>query len=41
MTPNCGFELIDHEPHLFGDGRLHPNDEGFGQYFENLYPYIR
>lgn len=36
-----GFDLIPHEPALFGDGRLHPNDEGFGYYFENLHPYLR
>ena len=41
VTAVRGFDLIPHEPRLFGDGRLHPNDEGFGYYFENLYPYLK
>lgn len=41
MTAIRGFELIPPQTHLYGDGRLHPNDEGFGHYFENLYPYIK
>jgi len=31
-----GFDLIGHDPANFGDWRLHPNDEGFRQYGENL-----
>ena len=30
-----GFDLVPHDEKLFGDFRLHPNDEGFTYYFEN------
>ena len=30
-----GHDLIPHDPHLFNDG-LHPNDEGFSHYGNNL-----
>ncbi len=32
-----GWDLIPHEETLYGDLRLHPNDNGFDHYFENLY----
>lgn len=35
-----GFELVPHEEQYFGDLQLHPNDAGFGQYFEHLHQYI-
>ena len=31
-----GFDLIPHEEQYFGDLQLHPNDEGFEMYFNNL-----
>ena len=31
-----GFDLVPHEEQYFGDLQLHPNDEGFGEYFDNL-----
>ena len=31
-----GFDLVAHDENLFADLYLHPNDEGFGQYFEGL-----
>ena len=31
-----GFDLVPHDDRLFADLRLHPNDEGFAYYFENL-----
>ena len=31
-----GFDLVPHDEALFGDLSLHPNDEGFSFYFENL-----
>lgn len=31
-----GYDLIPHEPQYFGDLRLHPSDEGFRLYAENL-----
>jgi len=31
-----GFDLIPHEEQYFGDLQLHPNDDGFEMYFNNL-----
>ena len=31
-----GFDLVGHDRKLFADLRLHPNDAGFNQYFDNL-----
>lgn len=31
------FDFVPKKSEYFGDGRLHPNDEGFSHYFENLY----
>lgn len=31
-----GMELVPHDEKLFGDLSVHPNDKGFGYYFENL-----
>ena len=31
-----GYDLIPHEEDLYGDLRLHPNDEGFAHYVKNL-----
>ncbi|MBQ9986458.1 MAG: SGNH/GDSL hydrolase family protein [Oscillospiraceae bacterium] len=36
-----GGELLPHDTDLFGDLRLHPNDDGFKLYFENLYRAIK
>jgi len=36
-----GFELVPHDRKLFADLRLHPTDEGFRYYAENLYRAIR
>ncbi len=36
-----GWDLVPHEENLYGDLRLHPNDEGFEHYFENLYTEIK
>ena len=35
-----GFNLVGHDKKYFADLRLHPNDEGFRQYAENLYEQI-
>ena len=39
-----GENLVPPDPELFGDFRLHPNDDGFALYSENLYrklkPYL-
>ena len=31
-----GYDFIEHSDAFYGDLRLHPNDEGFDQYFESL-----
>lgn len=31
-----GFDLVPHDPIYFSDGGLHPNDDGFAHYTENL-----
>ena len=31
-----GFDVVPHDPNLFGDLRLHPADNGFAYYYENL-----
>ena len=36
-----GVELIPHRTDIFGDLVLHPNDDGFGFYFENLYNAVK
>ena len=36
VTVVSGMDLIQHDVKCFADRRLHPNDEGFRQYFENL-----
>ena len=36
MTVVNGYELVPHEVKFFADGHLHPNDEGFDHYYENL-----
>ena len=32
----CGFDLVPHEEKYFGDFQVHPNDEGFHEYFKNM-----
>lgn len=36
VTVIHGFSFVDHDEQFFADLRLHPNDKGFGQYFEAL-----
>lgn len=36
-----GIDLVPHDEKLYGDLRLHPNDEGFEYYFKNLYHNIK
>lgn len=36
-----GYNLVEHDEKLYHDLRLHPNDEGFAQYAENLYREIK
>lgn len=36
-----GFDLVPHVEKYFGDLYLHPNEEGFKYYFENLYKIIK
>ena len=35
-----GFDFVPKDENYFADLRLHPNDDGFGYYFENLYKEI-
>ena len=35
-----GFDLVDHDTALYGDHKVHPNDNGFKQYAERLYSAI-
>ena len=37
VFPVSGFNLIAHDKKYFADLKLHPNDEGFRQYTDNLY----
>lgn len=36
VTVVRGYEFIPEDPNMFGDLRLHPNDEGFAHYGKNL-----
>ncbi len=36
-----GFDFVPHDPSYFSPDVLHPNDEGFAKYFENLYRAIK
>ena len=36
-----GYDLVPRDESLFGDLRLHPNDEGFEHYAENLLDKIK
>ncbi len=36
VTVISGYDFLEHRSALFADLRLHPNDEGFGQYFHSL-----
>lgn len=37
VTVISGFDLVPKDEKYFADRSLHPNDEGFGYYFKNLY----
>ncbi len=41
VTVISGFDFVPREEKFFADLRLHPNDEGFKYYFENLYDEIQ
>ena len=36
ITVVSGYDFIQHSDDFYGDLRLHPNDEGFDQYFASL-----
>ena len=36
-----GYDLVPHDTELFSDKRLHPNDDGFKYYAENLIKAIK
>ncbi len=35
-----GIDLVPHDVNLYGDGTVHPSDDGFGYYAENLLRYL-
>lgn len=41
VTAISGSDLVPHDTDFYGDGRLHPNNEGFDHYFENLWSIIK
>ncbi len=41
VTVIDGFDFVPHDTALFSDKYLHPNDDGFAYYFENLYREIQ
>ncbi len=41
ITVVKGFDLVPHDSRYFGDGTLHPTDEGFEYYFNNLWAQIK
>lgn len=41
VTVIDGQELVPHDPCYYADGRLHPNDEGFRHYFDNLWKAVK
>lgn len=41
VTVVFGFDMVPHDTDFFGDGRLHPNAEGFDHYFQNLWSIIK
>lgn len=41
VTVISGFDLVPQNENYFADLRLHPNDEGFGYYSENLYAKLK
>lgn len=41
VTVISGFDLVPHDTDYYGDGRLHPNAEGFDHYFDNLWNIIK
>ncbi len=41
VTVISGFGFVPHEERFFADHKLHPNDEGFAHYFNNLYQAIK
>lgn len=36
ITVIRGFDLVPHDSRYYSDGRLHPNDDGFREYYEGL-----
>jgi lysophospholipase L1-like esterase len=41
MTVIPGIDLVPHALKWYADAGLHPNDDGYGYYFENLWPKIK
>ena len=41
VTVIPGIDLVPHDLSRFADAGLHPNDEGYGLYFQNLWPKLQ
>lgn len=41
VTVIPGIDLVPHDLSQFADAGLHPNDEGYGLYFQNLWPKLQ
>lgn len=41
VTTISGMDLVPHDLQYYADAGLHPNDAGYGCYFENLWPKIQ
>lgn len=41
ITVVTGFDLVPHDVYFYADRKVHPNDEGFARYAENLLKYIK
>ncbi len=41
VTVIDGMTLVPHDTKYYADGRLHPNDEGFEHYFQNLWEAVK
>ena len=41
VTVISGIDLVPHDMQYFADSGLHPNDEGYGFYFQNIWPKVK
>lgn len=41
VTVLCGYDFVPHDPDLFSDEHLHPNNAGFEHYYNNLWAELK